>query len=380
MTELYALRVMDLAPHRREVRLRVFTLLYDHDYYDPLPEDPSFFLRALYDPAPSRAGEGLLADHITQDQILDEEWIDAETWRFVESAKLRTSRNDPLAPAVLANLPYGFPCPQGEGCFAHEDMMVQGDFDVRVTDARWLAHLTLGQCWETTSYDTEARPRPAGAPESPATEPFVAPVRESTLDPQAMRDLAEAAPLTEAELAAVAEAHRRWLASGGGVPDGKFDRFYFLPDAWQVLSAAGYGLAVYSGPNGTEGEQACLRSRSLGTARDLRALDLPWSDLTGIMGEKADLSRARLRGATVTDAHLPDVNLSGADLMAADLSRADLRGADLTGADLRHTDFEGADLTGADFTGARIGGIRLAGARLAGIRGFGDPPSGPLPT
>lgn len=373
MTSLCALRVLALAPERREARLRVFVLIYDAGYHDPLPDDPSFFLRALHDNAEGHP----LGERITIDQILDEDWVDAETWRFIESAELRASRNDPLTPQAWAELPRSFPRNQGEGCFADEDHMVQGDFDVRVTDARWLAHLALGESWETASYPTESHPRPEDAPPVVAEEPAPAPAVPSLIDPASMRSIAEADdPMTDAELAALVEAHRCWLASGGGEPDSEFDRFFFVPRPWEVLVAAGYAIALFKGPAGSEGEQACLRFGNLGEGRDLRGLDLSWADLTGVVGERADLRNARLRGATATDAHLAGVNLSGADLMAADLSRSDLRNADLTDADLRHTDLERADLSGADFTGARVGGILLENARLDGIRGFGVTPPG----
>ena len=45
-------------------------------------------------------------------------------------------------------------------------------------------------------------------------------------------------------------------------------------------------------------------------------------------------------------------DLSRADLRGADLSRADLRGADLSEADLRWADLSGADLRGADLSRA----------------------------
>lgn len=373
MTSLCALRVLALAPERREARLRVFVLIYDNGYHDPLPDDPSFFLRALHDDAEGHP----LGERVTVDQILDEDWVDAETWRFIESAELRASRNDPLSPQAWAELPRSFPRNQGEGCFADEDLMVQGDFDVRVTDARWLAHLDLGTCWETAAYPTESHPRPEDTPPVVAEDTEPSPPVPSLIDPASMREIAEVGdPLTDAELAALVEAHRRWLASGGGEPDTAFEYFFFVPRQWEVLVAAGYAVALFQGPTGSEGEQACLRYGHLGEGRNLRGLDLSWADLTGVVGENADLRNARLRGATATDAHLAGVNLSGADLLTADLSRSDLRNADLRGADLRHTDFERADLSGADFTGANIGGILLTDARLDGIHGFGATPLG----
>ena len=71
-------------------------------------------------------------------------------------------------------------------------------------------------------------------------------------------------------------------------------------------------------------------------------------------GERADLSRAVLRGA----------DLSGADLRGAVLSGADLSGADLSGADLRGADLSGADLRGADLSGIKGGELALASTEI----------------
>ena len=61
---------------------------------------------------------------------------------------------------------------------------------------------------------------------------------------------------------------------------------------------------------------------------------------------RADLTRANLTGAKLTDAELTRANLTGAKLTDADLTGAKLTGAKLTDADLT-----GANLTDTDLTG-----------------------------
>ncbi|MFG2001018.1 pentapeptide repeat-containing protein [Spirillospora sp. NPDC048911] len=192
-------------------------------------------------------------------------------------------------------------------------------------------------------------------------------LEEDKLDPERIRAMAEAGePLTRDALAALAQEHARWLATGGGEAMGR-------GWSWQVLIAAGLPLAIYNGPAGDDGFQASIRNEPIETGADLRGFVLPLADLTAIFGEKLDFSNADLRGATITDAQIPNVCLRGADLSYADLSRSNLRGADLTGAkligtDLEGTDFTDADLTDADLTDAKVPGTLFIGTRLEGAR------------
>ena len=94
----------------------------------------------------------------------------------------------------------------------------------------------------------------------------------------------------------------------------------------------------------------------------LRAHGL-WVASRGKEGARADLRRANLSGASLSEAILPDANLrradlSGADLWHANLWRADLSGADLSGADLWHANLSDAILSGADLSGADLSGVR----------------------
>lgn len=375
MTDTFGVQVLALEPERRRVRLRVTVLCYDADEYDRavLDEDSSFFLRVLRD----EADTGPLGEHVSVDQICDRDWVDANTWLFIDGFMEVANHNVPFTADDIAALPtiHGM----GSDWFTDEDRLVQGDYDVWVTDGRWLTHLSLGQCWTTAAYPSQAdtRPREPDAPRQPSPYPMAAHSQPcgsvpEDVDPHLngtlIRSLTEASdPLTAEELDRVRESHRLWLRSGGGYA-GPADAHY--DSRWRVFNAVGYAMAVFTGSQGTDGVQACLRNRRL-TGLDLHRLDLPWADLTAVAAGGVNLSGANLCGSYLTDSHLPGVDLSGADLTMADLSRSDLRGANLRGADLVYADFENADLTGADLTGARISAINLAGARVQDIRGFG---------
>lgn len=83
----------------------------------------------------------------------------------------------------------------------------------------------------------------------------------------------------------------------------------------------------------------------------------------------ADLSRASLRGAHLTEtsfarAILRDAILDDAEGDGVELRGADLGGASLIGARLDEADFRGADLRGADLTRGRFRGADFRGALL----------------
>lgn len=104
-------------------------------------------------------------------------------------------------------------------------------------------------------------------------------------------------------------------------------------------------------------------------------------DLSG-----AQLSRAHLQNADLTDSHLAGANLLQANLIGAQLSGADMSessclfaiclGANLSGARLYRaklmgacflsSDLSGADLTGANLTAAFLAHAQLSGAKLVG--------------
>jgi uncharacterized protein YjbI with pentapeptide repeats len=89
-------------------------------------------------------------------------------------------------------------------------------------------------------------------------------------------------------------------------------------------------------------------------------ISLKYANLEEALMEKrhllsnADLERARLYKATLTDANLSNANLIGAHLGDADLTDAVLSNADLTGAHLYKADLTNTDLSNIKLIGARL--------------------------
>lgn len=151
-TDLYRVRVLSLDPAERRVRFRVFVVDYDtaNRHHHPLPDDPSFFLRILGERTDDR---GPLADLVSLFRA-DEAWVDENTWRFVADVARTETRNFPVRDEDWASYADFYQARAGR--WQDEERLVQADYDVRVTDARWLAHLVTGESWGTTSYPTRA--------------------------------------------------------------------------------------------------------------------------------------------------------------------------------------------------------------------------------
>jgi hypothetical protein len=90
-----------------------------------------------------------------------------------------------------------------------------------------------------------------------------------------------------------------------------------------------------------------------------------WLDGKG--GERANLTGAKLYGATLTGADLILAYLTDADLTGADLILAYLTDADLSGADLTDANLYGANLKDAILRGANLWGANLSNAILPDI-------------
>lgn len=164
-TDLYGVRVLALPGGEQRVRLRVFTVYYDIFSGDdgqverieplPPPDDASFFLRILWDEGDTRfGGGGPIGDAITVDQICDESWVDANTARFIARVHQLAVRNSPPRQQDWPRIrPFHY---ERGGRWDDEDLLVQADYDLLVSDRQWIGHLTEGQSWGTTSYTTEA--------------------------------------------------------------------------------------------------------------------------------------------------------------------------------------------------------------------------------
>ncbi|WP_026411324.1 WD40 repeat domain-containing protein [Actinomadura oligospora] len=161
VTDLYGARVLALSPDRLRVRLRIFVVHYDET---ELPDDPVLILRILWDGAQG----GPLAEHLEHYELLDEGWIGVNTRWFVQGYERLVTRNQDTD---LADY-------EGElenGGWPEENRLLQADYEITVTDPRWLDHLSLGTSWASGWYPSPmSRMRPDEAAEIPDLNETVA--------------------------------------------------------------------------------------------------------------------------------------------------------------------------------------------------------------
>ncbi|GIG68055.1 hypothetical protein [Phytomonospora endophytica] len=183
--DLYSARVLELDPPARRVRLRVLLVHFERSWgrEDLLPRDAGFFFRALWQAADgvAKRRRGPLQDEVGLEEYLDTEWVDANAGRFVEHVEMLDSRNVPTGDAEIAALAE-FHCDHADGLDAHlhewddpweaEHRLVAADYDVRVTDPRWLEPLLTGQGWATNAFPSPAAER-RGGPASGAGEAYL---------------------------------------------------------------------------------------------------------------------------------------------------------------------------------------------------------------
>ncbi|WP_343951976.1 tetratricopeptide repeat protein [Nonomuraea longicatena] len=143
---------MDVDPGELRVRFRVFVVYYDvvDESHAPLPEDPGYFLSLLWE----NAHDGEISEFspmmlITLGQVRDDAWLKAEAHRYVRRVERVETRNHPVE---RWDGQHDFYYLRGGG-WKDEDLLVQADYDVEVTHARWLEGLRPGRTWATASMD-----------------------------------------------------------------------------------------------------------------------------------------------------------------------------------------------------------------------------------
>ena len=99
------------------------------------------------------------------------------------------------------------------------------------------------------------------------------------------------------------------------------------------------------------------------------AQDAPQQDPKLALRDQVLASKA-CSGCDLSGISFPkESNLKNADLSSAKLVGASFYGADLTGANLQGADLTNANLWQADLTNANLGGVNLNGANLGGSKG-----------
>ncbi|WP_158851011.1 WD40 repeat domain-containing protein [Saccharothrix deserti] len=164
-TDIFGVRVLGVDRERREVRLRVFVVYYEttaRHYLSPPERDPGFFLGLLRSPRRDNA----IRQVVSVDQLLDRQWVVEHARFFVEHVERTAVRNDPPTEEDWAELKDFYY--ERLGHWADEDLLVQADYVVRVTDATWIEHLDPGDGWGDAWYPVDAdNPRAEDLPHLP---------------------------------------------------------------------------------------------------------------------------------------------------------------------------------------------------------------------
>ncbi|WP_433511661.1 hypothetical protein ACQP2T_49005 [Nonomuraea sp. CA-143628] len=99
-TDLYGVRVLDCDPGALRARLRIFVVYYlTHDKdHAPLPDgDLDFFFKMLWDAAYNhREMEPYDVLTVTMDEFLDENWVAANSKRYIRRVERVAARNYPV--------------------------------------------------------------------------------------------------------------------------------------------------------------------------------------------------------------------------------------------------------------------------------------------
>ncbi|MFJ2202813.1 WD40 repeat domain-containing protein [Streptomyces violaceusniger] len=156
-TDVYGVRVLKVDPDRLRVRFQVLVVFYDTESrtHIPLPgEEPGVFLHFLWESAAGLLihGErkGPLDRVLSTDDIVNYEWVDTNARRFISEVRRTETLNDPPTEEQWEEF-HDFYDEIG-GTWQDEDLLVQGEYEIQVTDRKWLEHLSRGQAWGSAAY------------------------------------------------------------------------------------------------------------------------------------------------------------------------------------------------------------------------------------
>ncbi|WP_406294735.1 WD40 repeat domain-containing protein [Embleya sp. NBC_00888] len=158
-TDLYGVRVLRVDAEQLRFGVEVFVVHYDPGArtYPSVPDDLGFFLHLLWEAASDYAGagrKGPLSEFVDIDTVLDYAWVEANARRFVSGIERVATDNHPPTAAQWRRL-QDFSYARAGG-WQDEDLLVRFEYDVRVTDRRWLEPLRVGDAWGTTMFPLNA--------------------------------------------------------------------------------------------------------------------------------------------------------------------------------------------------------------------------------
>lgn len=157
-TDMYGVRVLKVDPDRLPVRIQVLVVYYDTGSrtHIPLPgEEPGVFLHFLWESAAGYLSndderKGPLGRVLSTDDILNYEWVDTNARRFISEVRRTETLNDPPTEEQWEEL-HDFYYERG-GTWQDEGLLIQGEYEIRVTDRKWLEHLSKGQAWSSAAF------------------------------------------------------------------------------------------------------------------------------------------------------------------------------------------------------------------------------------
>ncbi|MFK4268346.1 WD40 repeat domain-containing protein [Streptomyces milbemycinicus] len=154
-TDMYGVRVLSVDRERLRARFQVFVVYYDTQgrTHAAIPDDPTFFFFLLWEGASGRSGTpgtGPLRQLVDTRTALDFAWVDAHARRFVSAVERIATRNHPPTARQWERL-HDFYY-ERDGAWQDEDLLVQCEYEVTVTDRRWLEPLREGAAWGTAAF------------------------------------------------------------------------------------------------------------------------------------------------------------------------------------------------------------------------------------
>ncbi|WP_327129670.1 hypothetical protein [Streptomyces sp. NBC_01727] len=173
---------MELDTAEQRVRFRIFLVRYDRPWGREglLPDDASFFFRVLWDAADgvAKRRHGPLHGLVSIEECIDPVWAGTNSHRFVRAVEQVATRSAPIDDADADRLAdfYADHFDSLEAHYhewgsrwEHEGRLVQADYDVWVTDPRWLAPLQHGQGFRTSAYQSQADSGPVDGADAPTS-------------------------------------------------------------------------------------------------------------------------------------------------------------------------------------------------------------------
>jgi len=366
-------------------------LVFAHPDAGPFPEEKPFALSLLtheaysFDKKYQRVPNSFLANEMDFDKSYDLEYLGTVADKYIKDVKIYEAVNLPWD-EDLVHEKINSLC-ETEGLSEDDDAweetwekhwidfwdnpnnLPQAKYRIKVTDEKWITHLSLGQEFDSASYGIEGSyisdniklelPPEADATARPFSEDFKdahIPPHKSIIDNDDIRSLCIRRDfMPEDELKNALEKHKLFLDNGG------------RNGVWTRLEAAGLPLNLYSAKV-AEGEQLKLMLKKINPETLLfEEKDIEAANLSGAYFEKVSFKGAKLNNSLITDSILTYANFENAELIGTDFTNADLRHANFKGANLSKADFEIANCKGADFTGAILDGASFKGATLKDV-------------